>query len=105
MPYSRLPLGRYACVIGCLLSGCASTPTNFPIRAQIDGQRGFGMQGVLKYTGDPDQTRARIQKAFDGACRGPARITQLEMKPRQSSVGLKFYDYDATALCEPPPGG
>lgn len=105
MPRRGRPTAQCACVIVCLLSGCASTPTNFPIRAQIDGQRGFSMQGVLKYTGDPDQTRARIQKAFDGACRGPARITQLEMKPRHSSVGLKFYDYDATALCAPPSGG
>lgn len=82
-----------------LTAACVSTPTNMPLRAQVDGRRGFSMQGVLKFTGDPEKTRARIEKAFVSACRGPAEITDLKMDRQDSRVGLKFYRYDATAKC------
>lgn len=87
--------------IGPLLitAACVSTPTNMPLRTQVDGQRGFSMQGVLKFTGDPGKTRARIEKAFVSACRGPAEITDLKMDRQDSAVWLKFYSYDATARC------
>jgi hypothetical protein len=87
--------------IGPLLitTACVSTPTNMPLRTQVDGQRGFSMQGVLKFTGDPEKTRARIEKAFVSACRGPAEITHLKMDRQDSRVGLKFYRYDATSKC------
>ena len=94
-------LGGAAVLPVLLMAGCASTPTNYPIRSQIDGQRGFTMQGVLKFTGDPAKTRARIEKAFVSSCGGPAEITQLDMARQDSSVGLKFYRYDATARCLP----
>lgn len=89
-------------LIAAVLTGCASAPTNYPLRAQIDGQRGFTMQGTMRSAGAAEKTRSRIQKSFDAACRGPSKITQLNIEPRGSSIGLKFYDYDATALCVPP---
>ena len=88
------------------LSSCASMPTNFPIRSQVDGQRGFTMQGTVKYTGDPAKTRARIEKVFLSACAGPIEMTAFDLKRRDSKVGLKFYQYEAVAKCSSaPPAG
>ena len=94
---ARIDFGLW---IALALSGCASMPTNFPIRTQVDGQRGFSMQGTVKYTGDPAKTRARIEKAFVSACGGPIEMTAFDMKRRDSKVGLKFYQYEAVARCK-----
>lgn len=79
--------------------GCASAPTNYPIRTEVGGQRGYTMQGTLRSRGSLDQTKQWIHRAFEAGCRGPVEITQINIEPRGSSIGLKFYDYDAAARC------
>ena len=69
------------------------------LRTQVDGQRGFSMQGVLKFTGNPEKTRARIEKAFVSACGGSAEITDLKMDRQDSRVVAVELQADATAKC------
>lgn len=91
--------GRAALIVAVTsLCGCA-TPYNFPTPTQVDGQRGFGARGYLKYNEDQEVTKKRIEEGFVRACGGPVEMKPVTIGRADSAVGIKYYSFDAMAKC------